>query len=1056
MNNLSKIFDLLKEDIFQRTIKATIVSGKVPEKDCPLFIEFISLEGTHLLFDIDGNSIRLSTTSVPEEVKNSPQKILFYLFKHSKDQVEIKFLPLAKVQNFRSSFDIGFNDAVIKKFKDLSFDSLSNKLQDDFVFFSNNGQKFLLVESYLGNPDSNFTIHGLCKQGSIEVIDRKWILSNFNNKSFSRKLSNFSTLSLVIYQRIDFVQSSRAKEAFDAIKEDITNGNALLELWKGYSQMEKERSEKLKNILGTLDYEVIKELSGNEVRIKLTNLNSNTRGIIDDQIDIISNSSFEFVPENKDIKIKVIRVRNDFSFDVEVELDLLPDKGQIILSNRGNETVDNRRQSALSTLTKNSNYLNRNLLFAIEGKIDALLEDRKRSEKSLTSRTREFLKNKFNISELTPNQQAAVEMAILTPDIAIIQGPPGTGKSTVVAAICDRLLEIAEKSKSPQTSKCILVSAFQNDTVEHIASKIFTLGLPTIKLGKASKAELNAEDRLIDELLEKIDKKLKYFVDVNENLRLSTVFDKLKVNFEEDKNIQSVISVVDSLKTNLNDELHYDWIAISSHHRHREVSTIDANGIDLIRNLPESIVDYKFDGYFQSKKALSAKVSFTEQEKTMLKNAPVEDPGSEFINFLIELKIKYLNPKNGPSENEINSNIANWLDESSIFLREQEKISCNDKNTFIIANLESMKEELRYNPEYIRDSIKNYSESLAATNQYSGSYEMSNYSNIENVILEEAARSNPLDLIIPMAKATERIIMVGDHRQLPQILEYDLVDKVLESRGDSADENNVRQKLGQSLFEVIFQNLQNAKPLRFITLTEQFRMHPCIGDFINKVYYPDISLKSGSPDQANEKLHNLNLPWAKDKVVIFKDVNFSVGSEQSGKSKCRPAEVKVIFDLLNEISEDPAFKELSVGIISFYSKQVEDLFGEAVNRKYASKIGNGSYEIADSFRKMEGGHEKLRIGSVDSFQGKEFDIVLLSTVRSNEFLGGTPLELGRKKFGFLTLGNRLNVAFSRAKKLLIVVGDGQMFGSELARENVPGLYEFYTNTSLDEKYGNRI
>lgn len=54
---------------------------------------------------------------------------------------------------------------------------------------------------------------------------------------------------------------------------------------------------------------------------------------------------------------------------------------------------------------------------------------------------------------------------------------------------------------------------------------------------------------------------------------------------------------------------------------------------------------------------------------------------------------------------------------------------------------------------------------------------MSTYSSIDNVILEEAARSNPLDLLIPMAKATERIIMVGDQNQLPHLLEDDIADE---------------------------------------------------------------------------------------------------------------------------------------------------------------------------------------------------------------------------------------------------------------------------------------
>ena len=113
----------------------------------------------------------------------------------------------------------------------------------------------------------------------------------------------------------------------------------------------------------------------------------------------------------------------------------------------------------------------------------------------------------------------------------------------------------------------------------------------------------------------------------------------------------------------------------------------------------------------------------------------------------------------------------------------------------------------------------------------------------------------------------------------------------------------------------------------------------------------------------------------------------------------------------------------------------------------------GAYQISPDFQTCNG-KEKLRIGSVDSFQGKEFDIVILSTVRSNRV---PRIEKTRRSvFGFLLSENRLNVAFSRAQKLVIVVGDGDMFADDYAKKYVAGLYEFYTGLTLDKKYGKRI
>ena len=158
--------------------------------------------------------------------------------------------------------------------------------------------------------------------------------------------------------------------------------------------------------------------------------------------------------------------------------------------------------------------------------------------------------------------------------------------------------------------------------------------------------------------------------------------------------------------------------------------------------------------------------------------------------------------------------------------------------------------------------------------------------------------------------------------------------------------------------------------------------------------------------------------------------------------------------LLNELISDPNSEDLSIGVITFYSKQVDVLYQEAEKEGYAEKNKDGTYEIVKRFHKTSDGSEKLRIGSVDSFQGKEFDIVILSTVRSNTLPRVD--KNSSRVFGFLKLENRLNVAFSRAKKMIIVVGDGDMFKDDFASEHVKGLHAFYNKLSKDQKYGNQI
>ena len=80
------------------------------------------------------------------------------------------------------------------------------------------------------------------------------------------------------------------------------------------------------------------------------------------------------------------------------ELNSLSETGGFSISLIGDEIVKKRRERALRSLREERKFITRNLLFAIEGVADAML-DKKRKEKALTDRTRKFLKDKFGIDE---------------------------------------------------------------------------------------------------------------------------------------------------------------------------------------------------------------------------------------------------------------------------------------------------------------------------------------------------------------------------------------------------------------------------------------------------------------------------------------------------------------------------------------------------------------------------------------------------------------------------------------------------------------------------------
>jgi superfamily I DNA and/or RNA helicase len=182
-------------------------------------------------------------------------------------------------------------------------------------------------------------------------------------------------------------------------------------------------------------------------------------------------------------------------------------------------------------------------------------------------------------------------------------------------------------------------------------------------------------------------------------------------------------------------------------------------------------------------------------------------------------------------------------------------------------------------------------------------------------------------------------------------------------------------------------------------------------------------------------------------------------SQTSKKSRFRKAEAKSIAKQLNDWIKSEAGKKLTFGVISFYKAQVSKVYLELEKYGITTRDSDGKWQINDDYLMLEGDSpkEKLRIGTVDSFQGMEFDVVFLSIVRSqNEQIINNRLKKSEDErwaamglFGHLISENRLCVSMSRQKKVLVAVGDAKMFQIEIAEKNVPALYNYFT-LSKDE------
>lgn len=256
------------------------------------------------------------------------------------------------------------------------------------------------------------------------------------------------------------------------------------------------------------------------------------------------------------------------------------------------------------------------------------------------------------------------------------------------------------------------------------------------------------------------------------------------------------------------------------------------------------------------------------------------------------------------------------------------------------------------------------------------------------VIIDEAARATAPELILPMLRG-KRIILVGDHKQLPPIV--NLVDDQVVSKSEI-------RKLEKSLFEEIFGKIsEEAKD----TLKSQFRMHSAIAEMIREVFYPTTKIITKIPNEKRE--HGLSF---KEKIIwLDTSHNENNKEKEDGTSFKNNLEMYVIKKELEKINDEyqkiKKESKVKVAVITGYNAQKKLLI---------DNINPNSNTWT---------HIEIHIDSIDAFQGSESDIVFYSLVRSNQ----------KSKIGFLRDERRLNVALSRARSCLFIVGNKNFFSN---------------------------
>ena len=324
----------------------------------------------------------------------------------------------------------------------------------------------------------------------------------------------------------------------------------------------------------------------------------------------------------------------------------------------------------------------------------------------------------------------------------------------------------------------------------------------------------------------------------------------------------------------------------------------------------------------------------------------------------------------------------------------------------------------------------------------------------DTVIQDEASKATPAELSLPLVYG-EKAVVIGDHRQLPPNLDkedilYKLHIQLLKST--SKEDHDKIQKLEKYVrkhFDILekshFERLFNQiDPSLKGTFNLQYRMHPDINEVIRQFYMKDGGdLKCGFINEDYEsdngkwfsRYHGIDIPGliSPQNHIIWIDTR--TPEIRDGSSRANRGEIEAVEWVLRKFEHSSTFKnyvskfksdeDKEIGLITFYGAQLRRL-------RY----------IVDPLRKNG---LKIKLSSVDRFQGMERNIIIVSLVRSNcieetwkqipDYNQYGPLGYPKQKdLGFAKSPNRLNVALSRAKSLLIIIGNSQHFSNYVDKE----------------------
>lgn len=640
-----------------------------------------------------------------------------------------------------------------------------------------------------------------------------------------------------------------------------------------------------------------------------------------------------------------------------------------------------------------------------------VLSDPRNAEKPVPVQTRPNL--------LDESQRAALAKILGCRDFVAIQGPPGTGKTSVIV---EALLNLADRRKKGIALK-ILVSSVQNEAIDNVAERLAREGVLVHQLRRESQDVDEAlrraghQEQTRTDLLKKLGQSLegKPVIQVLEGLRESLIdVDRLRALLADDHASEMQADEIAHFcrDTDLSTELRDDGIKLPALLRATaaaEPMTDEVSSDPQYAGPPGS--PHTTADWWDARRNLWPMATRAPVEAAVKRVTSAVQQGQKnpfrdqtrvqqsFQDLLRLLQRAEQPPLAAPPPPVSSPQHAadKWLDRVHEELRKRERELLRYPEVIARRFLDRVRED----PAAWRQVQRRHSQTTTATCSMSAQARQLSDEPYDWVVIDEAGRATPLELLVPMVQG-RRIVLIGDQRQLPPLLEDEVIAALEREQTPLVDlEQN-------TLFGELHKNLLPECSER---LAVQYRMHEDIGRLVSRLFYQEHGEKLRShfagPRAAEREptygvLHNA--------PVTFIDTEDHPGSTPYENREERQA----VLALLTAFSDATGVRGLStpllIGVICAYARQRDRLIEDFDRLRTSKGFHWDDSRLAVDFK------------TIDAVQGREYPVTIVCLVRRD----GKP--------GFLAAPNRINVALSRAQRQLIILGTKESLTSPAMKQ----------------------